>query len=115
MHDGLGLSGEVGRVQHEEVARVTIGVVDEGEDPPVVLGRVRARRYEHRLGRAAVEAQVSYLARATVQVVLDERAVVLEERAGVAIAVSTTNEPLVNSGELLTAVVESLLDDLAGG
>jgi hypothetical protein len=52
---------------------------------------------------------VAHLARATVQVVLYERAVVLEERAGIAVAVSTTDAPLVDAGEFLTAVVESLL------
>jgi hypothetical protein len=49
MDDGFGFSDEVRRVEHEEVARVTIGEdegentigADEGENSSVILGRRR--------------------------------------------------------------------------
>ena len=41
MNDCFGLASEVRRVEHEEVARIAVGVVNEGENPPVVLGRIR--------------------------------------------------------------------------
>ena len=48
VHDRLRLSREVCGVEHEQVAPVTVEVMDDGEDPPVVFGGVGPGRYEHR-------------------------------------------------------------------
>src|SRR5579875_1864573 len=113
---GCGRAGEVGGIEHEEVAGVALGVVNQGKDPSVVLGRVRCAGDEHGLACATGTAERSHLAGPALEVVLDEAAVLAGEEHGcVPVAMAAPDDTLVHPGELLSPIVEALLDDLAGG
>ena len=124
------LGGEVLGGEDDQVGCAAVGIVDEGHEVAVVFGGVRRGRGEHGLAHSGVAAELVRLHGAVVQVVLEDRVgerVVGEVAGGrdgtgdladdraVAVAVRPGDDPVVDPGEFLPAIVQSLLGDRAGG
>ena len=121
MDHGDGVGGEVAGVEDDEVRGVGGAVVDEVEEPAVVLGGAVGVGREHRLAADVVVAVAVLGGAAVTEVVLDhalEAGAGLGESAGVghvAVAVGPAGQVVVDAGEVARAVVEGALGDRARG
>src|SRR5262249_18354188 len=112
--DGDGIAGDVARVEDVEVARVPRLVVDEADDPAVVLRGGRVPRDEERLAGAAAGGEAPGLHGAALVVVGADgvehgepallRALLADRE--VTESVGTALAPRVDPGELRDRVVE---------
>ncbi len=124
------LCREVLRGEDDQVGGVALGVVHVGEDVAVVFGSARSGGYEDGFAGGGVAAEVVAFGGAARQVVL-EKAVgerLVGEVAGqrgdgladlanhraVAVPMRPGDDPVVDAGEFLRAVVEGLLADCVG-
>ena len=117
LHAGDRLRREVVGVEDLQLAAIRRVVVDETHQPAVVLTRPAGRGDEHELAGRAPGSEVVDFRGAGVEVVLEVRGGV--ERVGrvgphrVPVAVLRREQRLVHARELLTALVDEFVADLA--